>query len=116
MRLSELRPVSLVLAFVLELVLLYALADWGFNASAGSGLQIVLGVGLPLLLLAIWSRWLAPRAPRRLPTSTRVAVKAVLFLLGSIALYDAGHHAFAVVFEFVSFLSVALEARWEQRD
>ena len=101
---------------MLELVLLYAIADWGFNADAALGFQVVFGVGLPLLVVAVWSVWLAPRAPRRLPISTRTAVKATLFLLGSIALFDAGHHAFAVVFELVSFVSVALEPRWEQGD
>jgi hypothetical protein len=113
---AALRPAAQALAFVLELVLLYAFAVWGFSIDSGVAVQIVLGVGLPLLVIAFWSVWLAPRASRRLSRSTRTAVKATLFLLGSVALFGAGQHALAVVFELVSFVSIATEPRLERSD
>jgi hypothetical protein len=110
---AAVKPVAQAVAFLLELVLVAAFADWGFSVDASAAVQVVLGIGLPVLLIVIWGIWLAPRAERRLIPSTRIAAKATLFLLGSIAMFAAGHHALAVVFELVSVASVALEPRLE---
>jgi hypothetical protein len=45
-----LRSANLALAFVLELCLLAAVGYWGFHVQASTALQIVLGIGAPLLV------------------------------------------------------------------
>ena len=71
--------------FLLELTALTALAVAG--ASVGWWLAVL----LPLLLVVVWGRFIAPKSDHRLDEPLRLAVEVVLFLGVGGALVAAGH-------------------------
>jgi hypothetical protein len=75
------------LAFLLELAMLAAYGYWGFHVGHAFALQLALGIGVPVVIVVIWAKWLAPRATKRLKMPWLVLVKAVLFGLAAYALY-----------------------------
>jgi hypothetical protein len=79
------------LAFLLELLALAALAYWGFTVGEGVVLEIVLGVGAPVLAAAVWGLFAAPRATFGLPLAGVLLVKAIVFGAAVAALCVTGH-------------------------
>ncbi|WP_083707115.1 YrdB family protein [Intrasporangium flavum] len=67
--------------FASELGMLAALGVGGWTV--GSPVAVVVGVlmaaALPVLAAAVWGRWVAPRASRRLDDPARLGVEVVLF-------------------------------------
>lgn len=92
-----------ILAFALEIWLLLAvgLAAWRFHIFA-----FIIALGA---VLAIWSRWLAPRAKRRLAQPRRVLLKMLLFVIGAVCLWTTGHHAAALIFLGLALINQGLE-------
>jgi thiol:disulfide interchange protein len=64
---------------------------WGFEVGTNLLLRIVLGVGAPALMIAVWGYWLAPRARHRLPRPGVFAGKLAVLLVAAAALWMAGH-------------------------
>jgi hypothetical protein len=60
-----LHAVNEALAFVLELILLAALAWWGAGTWHGLAEHVLLSVGAPLLAVLVWDLIAAPRPARR---------------------------------------------------
>jgi hypothetical protein len=75
-------PVLLALRFLAEILLLasYAFGGWALGGSVATSLP--LAVVLPLLAAAAWGRWVAPKAPHRLPDPARLGVELTLFAGG----------------------------------
>jgi Protein of unknown function (DUF2568) len=84
------------LAFAAELGSLAALAFWGFTLPAGTGVRVLAGVGVPLVAIALWWLFAAPRAAYSVPVLA--VVTKVLVQGGAVlALVVAGHPRPAVV-------------------
>lgn len=99
---------NLALRFLLELAGIVALGYWGFSASSGTTPRVVLGVGAPLLLIAVWAVVVAPGASNPLPQLARMGLGTVLLELAAGALFVAGHTSLAVAFGVVVLLNAAL--------
>ena len=84
------------LALVAELALLVALLFAGRRLADGAA-GLALSLGLPLLLTAVWGRWLAPRSRTRLPVRRGLAIKAGLTAVTAALLAAAGHPRSAAV-------------------
>jgi hypothetical protein len=82
-------PAVLAVRFVLELALLAAVGWWGTQAVAGWP-GVALGLGLVVLVAAIWGAVVSPRARVRAPGRIRVAVEVALFGLAGLALASVG--------------------------
>jgi len=79
------------LRFLAELGLLTALGYVGWVLVEGPALlRVLLAACLPLLAAAVWGRWVAPRASRRLEDPARLAVEVVLFAGAVVALAVLG--------------------------
>ena len=76
--------------FVLEVCLLVAVAVAG--ASVGWWAAVV----APLVVAAVWGRWIAPKAAHRLDDPARLRVEVLLFIAAGIALVATGRTGFAV--------------------
>ncbi len=109
-----LKPINLVLTFLLELALLVAFGYWGFQAGSSTLVKILLGIGLPLLVALIWGIFMAPKSARRLQGGAYLALKALLFGLGVAALMAAGRTALGVVFAVVVVINTVLLYIWGQ--
>jgi hypothetical protein len=96
------------LAFLLELVMLAALAWWGADTGGGTGGKVALAVGAPLVAIVVWSLLAAPRARIAAPLVAVVAVKIVLFGLATAGLWAIGRPALALAFAVVALVNTAV--------
>ncbi|MGA8247922.1 MAG: YrdB family protein [Nocardioides sp.] len=95
----------LTLVFVDELAAMAAFGVWGWQVGSP---RVLLVVVLPLAAMVAWSLFASPKA-RYGDRGRREVVKVVVFVLASLALWDAGHHAWAVAL-FVLSVAVNLAA------
>jgi uncharacterized protein DUF2568 len=84
--------VVLALVFVDEVAAMVAFGVWGWQVGTPRWLLVVL---LPLLAMAAWWLFASPKA-RYGSHGRREVVKVLVFGLASLALWDAGHHGWAV--------------------
>ena len=95
---AVLKNLNLALSFLLELVMLVAFGYWGFNTGDSTVVHWVLGLGVPVLAIIIWSIYNAPQSKRRLPRTPRTILEVVMFSLAALALLAAGQTTWAIVF------------------
>jgi hypothetical protein len=96
------------LAFLLELAALVALAVWGFTTGPNLPARLLLGLGAPAVLAAVWGVWLAPASENRLPMPWLIVAKAVVLALVALALAAARHPRLAVAFAVLVALNLAV--------
>ena len=82
--------------FLLELCLVAGLAV------AGAAVSWWAAIGLPLVLVTAWARFVAPKSRRRLTDPTRLAVEIMLFVGTGAALAVAGHLAAGIALSVAS--------------
>jgi hypothetical protein len=98
--------------FLAELAMLAALVYVGMALPATVLGRVVLVVVLLGVFVAVWGRWLAPRALRRLPPHPGLALKVVVFAVGAALLAWAGPLLLGIVFLVVTeAVVVAAEVR-----
>jgi hypothetical protein len=88
--------------FLAELVMLAALVGVGIALPSSTVAKVVAAVALPAVAIAVWGRWLAPRAPRRLPHRSGLVAKVAIFAVTALLLALAGPVWVAVVFLVVT--------------
>ncbi len=99
----------LALVFLDELMAMAAFGVWGWQVGSP---RLLLVVVLPLAAMVSWSLFASPKA-RYGDRGRREVVKVVVFGLASLALWDAGHHGWAVALLVFSVVvnTVALHPR-----
>ncbi len=100
--------VNLALRFILEIAGIVALGYWGFTAGSDTFLRIILGVGAPVVLIAVWALVVAPRANNQLSQLVRMALGTVLLEGTAAALFMAGRPALGVVLALVVLANAVL--------
>lgn len=103
-------PANLLLRFVLEIISLVVVGQWGWQQSTGP-LRYLLAFGLPLIMAALWGIFRdandpiqAKKPPVAVPGRVRLALELVFFGVAVWAAF-AGHSAvFGWVFLFVLLL------------
>jgi hypothetical protein len=109
------RSLNLAFRFILELSVLVALFLLGTSLSDTLIVQIVLGVGLPLLAITVWGLLVAPKAARRLPDPARLIVELCVWGTGVLAFVLTGNLFLGILLGTAAVLSIALMFLWEQR-
>jgi Protein of unknown function (DUF2568) len=100
------RSLALTAKFLLELCALAALAYWG--ATTGPlVVNVLLGIGAPLVAAVVWGIWAAPRSSRRLSGGARLVVESAVFAAAALALVAAGAPVLALIFVVVVVLDTA---------
>lgn len=89
-----------ILGFVLEVAMLAAFVFWGFRQD--SPWDLILGIGIPAVLVVAWGVFLAPRSERRLKPAIVCWVALALFLLAAVALFAAGAAVWGTLMALVS--------------
>jgi Protein of unknown function (DUF2568) len=105
------RGAFLAVRFGLELVTLAVLAWTGASTTGGTVVRVILAIGLPAVLIAIWGLVMAPTARRRLRDPARLVAELVLFLGSAAGLAVVGHVRPAVIYAVVA-AGGALATRW----
>lgn len=85
------RSSNLALAVVVELAALAAVSVYGFSVGHGLGVRLLLGLGGPLAMAALWGSFASPKAPHLLCGVKGAAFRLVFFAVASLALGAAGH-------------------------
>ena len=96
------------LAFLLEVLMLLALAWWGARSGSTTASAVLFGAAAPVAAAIVWGLFAAPKARIRLPLTGILAVKAVAFACAAAAIYALGHPAAGAAFAAVSFVNTAL--------
>ncbi len=105
---------NMTLSFLLELAALVALGYWGFYTGSGIVMQILLGLGAPLLMAVVWGLLLAPASARRLRNPRRVILELVIFGVATFALAIAGQPLLAAIIAGLVVINVGLALLWKQ--
>src|SRR5258708_35707844 len=111
---AALQVINLGIAFLLELCMLGALAYWGFQVPDSVPLKLLLGVGIPIAVIVLWARFMAPNSATRLTGPAYLLLKLVLFGAAAIALAMAGQVTPAIIFAVVSVVNQVLLLVWKQ--
>jgi len=111
---NALKGLNLAISFLLELCMLAAVGYWGFKSGSGWFLKFVLGIGGPLLIAAIWGLFAAPKAPYHLNGFVLLALEAVLFGSGVVALYASKNYSLAWGFAVIVIINRILMILWQQ--
>ncbi len=78
-------PLLLAVRFLAEIGLLGCLAWAGWSLGPDGPGSLALALALPATAAAVWSQWVAPRAPHRLEDPHRLWVEVTLFTSGLMA-------------------------------
>lgn len=111
---TRLQEGNALLAFLLELALLGALCDGGFNVHSAVAVRVMVGVGGPIVVMLIWSVLAAPGAQYRLALPWLLVLKVALFALAVLVLILVQHTGLAIVFGALAALQLGLAAAWHQ--
>jgi hypothetical protein len=114
MSLDIVKQANLALTFFLELAALVALGYWGFSVGQGTWWKIVLGVGVPLLMIVLWSMLGAPRSAWRLQGFAYVILEIVFYGSAVIGLFHAGQPIWSGLFGLICIINLSLNAMWHQ--
>lgn len=97
--LATLTPVvdvaSKILGFALEVAMVAAFLFWGFKQD--SPWNLILGLGIPAVVVVFWGVFLAPRSERRLTANLVGWLSLGLFLAAAAALLDVGSTALGII-------------------
>lgn len=98
---------NLALRFVLELMILYALAYWGWTQHDGP-LRVVMAIGLPLIAALLWGVFRTPGDHGQglvdVPGAIRLVLELALFAAGVLAFYYSERETWAALFGTVVLL------------
>ncbi|CAN5162651.1 hypothetical protein BH11ACT4_BH11ACT4_24790 [soil metagenome] len=89
------------LKFLIELVGWAGTGVFAFQLVRGGVLGWVLAIAVPLAVIGLWSLFVAPRAPKRLPIIPLVAIELAVFAVAAVGFWMLGWTAFAIVFAVV---------------
>ena len=98
-----------ILAFVVELAVLWACWTWGLHQPFRLPMRIAIGFALLLAVAVLWGLFLAPRARRRLPLLPRAIAKIVIFAGGALLAWNAQEAVLAAAIALAAAISVILE-------
>jgi hypothetical protein len=105
------KAANLVLRFALEMSALAAVAYWGVTSYDGV-VRWLVGLGAPMLVIAVWWSFLAPKRPVEVPKPARFGLELAVWAAGALALAAAARPAYGIAFAVVAVLSGALNYVW----
>lgn len=108
------KVLNLVIRFLLELCILWAVGYWGLRTGSTWLGQVGWGIGAPLLIAVLWGCFGAPKAIFPIHGLLLLGFEVVIFGAGPLALYAAGRPALALAFVVIYVLNKILLALWQQ--
>jgi len=109
-----LKGINLALAFLLEIAMLVGFGYWGFHTDSSTLVQWILGIGVPVIAIVIWSIFNAPLSKRRLARTPRTILEVIMFGLGALAFFAAGQTTLAAIFVVLIVINQVLLYIWQQ--
>ncbi|MGG4345876.1 YrdB family protein [Paenibacillus lautus] len=109
------KVLNLAIRFILELILLFSIGYWGFHYDTGLMVQVVLGIGLPLLAAVIWGMTISPKARIKLPLAVVLLIEILIFATATACLIASGFVTFAIVFALVALANRFIVIKWRMQ-
>jgi hypothetical protein len=109
----DVRGANLLLKFLLELSAFAALGYTGARLFDGP-VAVLAAVLLPVVAIAVWGLWCAPRPGRRLPTPARIPVELGVFACAAVGLALVGPPVLAIVVAAVMVVNAILLTVFQQ--
>lgn len=106
---------NLVLAFLLEILALLFLSDWGWHNGASTGTRLLQAIAVPLVAAVVWGLFAAPKARIPVPLPAQLAVKALVFGAATWALFDLRMPVLGVLFALVVIVNTVVATVWQRR-
>jgi hypothetical protein len=104
-----------LLAFLLEILALLILADWGWHRGASTGTRLLQAIAAPLVAAVVWGLFAAPKARFRVSLSAQLVVKGLVFGAATWALFELRMPVLAVLFALVVVVNTAAATVWRRR-
>lgn len=98
------KPIALTVRFLLELAGLAAIGYGGWSVPGPTWVRAVLAVAFVAVAIAVWGRWVAPRAKHKLPDPQRLFPEWVVFGGATVSLIATGHWVLGVLFALLAAL------------
>ncbi len=109
-----LKMLNLAIRFLLELCMLAAVGYWGFKTQTGWLMNILFGIGLPILIAFLWGTFLAPKATRPLSGASFLTLELILFSTGAVALFASGKPTLGWIYTITVVVNKILLFVWKQ--
>jgi len=103
--------INAVLAFALELGMLWAYGDWGWRVTTTTWLRWCLALGVPALAIVMWALWGAPRSATRLGPPWLYVFEWSMFATAAVAQYSLGREQLALGYILIASLNLAIASR-----
>jgi hypothetical protein len=88
--------------------MLAAFSYSGFQITENKPSAYLLGIGIPAILILFWSKFLAPKAKRRLPFHWVLLVSLLLFESAAIALFLSGAPKWGATLAITALINIIL--------
>lgn len=111
---EALKAINLSIRFILEIAVLIIFGYWGFHVSQSTVINILLGIGAPLLAAVIWGMFGAPKAPYTLSGLSFFMLEIVMFGLPVIILFFLNKSTLGFVYGLVVAINLAFMKIWDQ--
>lgn len=108
------KAANLGVLFLIELGALAAVGHWGFTRDVSTPLTWLLGLGAPVVLIALWALFGSQKASYKTRGAVRVGFELLWFGAGVAALFVAGAVSWAIAFAAVCAVSKTLAVIWRQ--
>lgn len=112
MELTLLKGINLTVAFLVELAAIAALGYWGFTEGPNTLAKFALGLGAPALAIVVWAIFGAPKSSMQLQGAAYLALQAVVFGAGALALVAAGQKWLGIAYAVIALINSAAAAIW----
>ncbi|MDQ1147513.1 hypothetical protein QE429_004340 [Bacillus sp. SORGH_AS 510] len=109
-----LKAINLGIRFTLEIVVLIILGYWGFHVSQSTVINIVLGIGAPMIAAVIWGMFGAPKAPYTLSSMPFLMLEIVIFGLPVIILFFLNKHTLGFCYGLIAAFNLLFMKIWNQ--
>ncbi len=105
-----LRTANAAMAALLELAALAGFSVFGWSLAGALPLQLLSSIACAGAISLAWSRWAAPKSPRRLKGVALAAFKLAVFAGATAAIMALGHPVLAATFAGFALTHIALAA------
>lgn len=107
--------INLFIAFILELIAFFGFAATGFALPINIWLQITITVLLFVLLVTFWSRYMSPKAPKKVGIATYYLIKFVIYSITTATIYQLMGQTQAIIFFALFIVNEGLLFRYNKR-
>jgi hypothetical protein len=101
---TPMNPLNLLIRFLLEIAALAAIGLWGWSQTE-EWIRILLAIGIPLLVAAIWGIFAVPNDPSRsgktvitTPGSIRLCIELLVFFFAALVIHSVGYSTISLIF------------------